>query len=122
MPASLEGSPLAGTASYYHRFRAPYAQATIDFIIEHYNLGKGVRVLDLGCGPDTIAIPLSYTVGEVVAVDPDPEITSFQNSLGRELGIRNPTHKNLNTNQRWSVQNTSPISQLMSFGALSHET
>jgi predicted RNA methylase len=69
MPASLEGSPFAGTASYYHRFRAPYAQASIDFIVERYNLGKGVRVLDLGCGPGTIAIPLSYTVREVVAVE-----------------------------------------------------
>jgi ubiquinone/menaquinone biosynthesis C-methylase UbiE len=68
MPAELDASPFAGTAPYYDRFRAPYAQTAIDFIVERYSLTNGVRALDLGCGPGTIAIPLSNTVGEVVAV------------------------------------------------------
>ena len=70
MPASLVASPFAGTAPYYDRFRAPYAQAAFDFLVEAYDLSEGVRALDLGCGPGTIAIPLSYTVAEVVAVHP----------------------------------------------------
>jgi ubiquinone/menaquinone biosynthesis C-methylase UbiE len=74
MPATLVASPFAGTATYYDRFRAPYVQAAIDFIVERYNLSKGVRALDLGCGPGTIAIPLSNTVGEVVAVDSDADM------------------------------------------------
>jgi ubiquinone/menaquinone biosynthesis C-methylase UbiE len=74
MPGALDGSPFASTVPYYDRFRAPYAQAAIDFIVECYSLSKGVRALDLGCGPGTIAIPLSYTVGEVVAVDPDADM------------------------------------------------
>src|SRR5215469_153983 len=74
MPAGLEASPFAGTALYYDRCRAPYAQAAIDFIVERYSLGKGVRALDLGCGPGTIAIPLSYTIGDVVAVDPGADM------------------------------------------------
>jgi ubiquinone/menaquinone biosynthesis C-methylase UbiE len=71
MRASLDTSPFAGTARYYDRFRAPYAQTAIDSIVARYDLTEGVRALDLGCGPGTIAIPLSYAVGEVVAVDPD---------------------------------------------------
>ena len=64
-------SPFAGTARYYAQFRPPYAQAAIDYIIAAFGLGDGARSLDLGCGPGTIAIPLSRSVAEVVAVDPD---------------------------------------------------
>jgi ubiquinone/menaquinone biosynthesis C-methylase UbiE len=74
MPVSLNASPFAGAARCYDRFRAPYAQAAIDFIVEAYGLSQGVRALDLGCGPGTIAVPLSLIVAEVVAVDPDAEM------------------------------------------------
>jgi ubiquinone/menaquinone biosynthesis C-methylase UbiE len=70
MPA-CDVSPFAGTARYYDRFRAPYPQAVFDFIIDALDLTESAHVLDLGCGPSTIALPLSYLVGEVVAVDPD---------------------------------------------------
>jgi ubiquinone/menaquinone biosynthesis C-methylase UbiE len=89
MPASLDASPFAGTAPYYDRFRAPYAQAAIDFIVERYNLSKGIRALDLGCGPGTIAIPLSYTVGEVVAVDPDSDMIAEGRRLAASRGRQN---------------------------------
>jgi ubiquinone/menaquinone biosynthesis C-methylase UbiE len=89
MQASSDASPFAGTAPFYDRFRAPYAQAAIDVIVEHYNLGEGVRALDLGCGPGTIAIPLSYTVGEVVAVDPDADMIAEGRRLAASRGRQN---------------------------------
>jgi ubiquinone/menaquinone biosynthesis C-methylase UbiE len=89
MPAALDASPFAGTASYYDRFRAPYAQAAIDFIVERYSLSKGVRTLGLGCGPGTIAIPLSDTLGEVVAVDPDADMIAEGRRLAASRGRRN---------------------------------
>jgi SAM-dependent methyltransferase len=67
----MDSSPFAGTARYYAQFRPPYAQAAIDYIIATFGLGDGARSLDLGCGPGTIAIPLSRSVAEVVAVEPD---------------------------------------------------
>jgi ubiquinone/menaquinone biosynthesis C-methylase UbiE len=89
MPASLDGSPFAGTARYYNRFRAPYAQGAFDFIVEVYDLGEGARALDLGCGPGTIAIPLSYTVAEVVAVDPDADMIAEGRHLAVSRGRQN---------------------------------
>jgi ubiquinone/menaquinone biosynthesis C-methylase UbiE len=89
MPASADASPFAGTASYYDRFRAPYAQAAIDFIIERYDLGKGARAPDLGCGPGTIAIRLSQTVGEVVAVDSDADMIAAGRRLAASRGRQN---------------------------------
>lgn len=89
MPAALEASPFAGTAPYYDRFRAPYAPAAIDFIVERYSLSTGVRALDLGCGPGTIAIPVSNTVGEVVAVDPDADMIAEGRCLAASRGRHN---------------------------------
>ncbi len=89
MPASLDGSPFAGTARYYDRFRAPYASAAFDFLVGVYDLGEGVRALDLGCGPGTIAIPLSYTVAEVVAVDPDADMITEGRHLAGSRGRQN---------------------------------
>jgi ubiquinone/menaquinone biosynthesis C-methylase UbiE len=89
MPAALDASPFAGTAPYYDRFRAPYAKAAIDFIVERYRLGKGMRALDLGCGPGTLAIPLSSAVGEVVAVDPDADMIAQGRRLAASQGRHN---------------------------------
>jgi len=89
MAASLNTSPFAGTASYYDRFRAPYPQASIDFIVKRYNLGKSVHALDLGCGPGTIAIPLSYSAGEIVAVDPDADMIAEGRRLAASRGRQN---------------------------------
>jgi ubiquinone/menaquinone biosynthesis C-methylase UbiE len=84
-----ELSPFAGTAPFYDRFRAPYAQAAIDFIVERYHLGDGSRALDLGCGPGTIAIPLSYAAAEVVAVDADAEMIAEGKRLAASRERRN---------------------------------
>jgi ubiquinone/menaquinone biosynthesis C-methylase UbiE len=89
MPISLDASPFTGTAQYYDPFRAPYAQAAIDFIVERYSLSKDVRALDLGCGPGTIAIPISHTVAEVVAVDPDANMIAEGRRLAASRGRQN---------------------------------
>jgi ubiquinone/menaquinone biosynthesis C-methylase UbiE len=89
MPVSSAASPFASAAQYYDCFRAPYAQAAIDFIFKAYDLSEGMRALDLGCGPGTIAIPLSYRVAEVVAVDPDADMITEGRRLAAPRGRQN---------------------------------
>jgi ubiquinone/menaquinone biosynthesis C-methylase UbiE len=89
MPTSLDGSPFTGTARFYDRFRAPYAPAAIDFIAKACGLSRSVRALDLGCGPGTIAIPLSYVVAELVAVDPDADMISEGQRLAASRARQN---------------------------------
>jgi ubiquinone/menaquinone biosynthesis C-methylase UbiE len=71
MPKEPYASPFAGTAPFYARYRPPYAPAALDHIVGTFALANADRVLDLGCGPGILAIPLSERVAEVVAVDPD---------------------------------------------------
>ena len=89
MPASPDASPFAGTAAFYARYRAPYAPAALDQVVETFGLTDRNRVLDLGCGPGILAIPLSRTVAEVVAVDPDAEMIAEGRRLAELEGRHN---------------------------------
>jgi ubiquinone/menaquinone biosynthesis C-methylase UbiE len=63
-----------GTAPYYARFRPGYPPELLHRLLERAGLEPSSRVLDLGCGTGQIAVPLAAQVGEVVAVDPEPEM------------------------------------------------
>lgn len=56
-------------AAPYYRLRAPYAPEAIDHVCEAFGLGAHSRVLDLGCGIGTLAIPFARKVGAVLAID-----------------------------------------------------
>ncbi|WP_372787039.1 class I SAM-dependent methyltransferase [Phenylobacterium sp.] len=89
MDESPGSSPFASAAAYYDRFRAPYAPGALDAVIAALALGRTARVLDLGCGPGTIAIPLSLAVGEVVAVDLDSQMLAEGQRLAAAQGRHN---------------------------------
>ncbi|MEU1408937.1 class I SAM-dependent methyltransferase [Streptomyces sp. NPDC005728] len=61
----------AGAAPYYGRGRLPYAPALVQVLADELGLDGTGRLLDVGCGPGTLAVPLAHLFGEVVGVDPD---------------------------------------------------
>ncbi|MFF8476396.1 class I SAM-dependent methyltransferase [Streptomyces sp. NPDC015414] len=63
----------AGTAVHYERGRLPYAPALVPRLAEVLAPDGTGRLLDVGCGPGTLALPLSHLFAEVVGVDPDPD-------------------------------------------------
>jgi ubiquinone/menaquinone biosynthesis C-methylase UbiE len=58
-----------GAAPYYAKYRPEHGDEAIGCLARAF--GPDSRVLDLGCGPGTVAIPLARAVREVIAVDPD---------------------------------------------------
>ena len=63
-----------GTASYYTRYRPGYPLELLEELGVAAGLDGTGMLLDLGCGPGTIAIPLARHVEQVVAVDREPEM------------------------------------------------
>ncbi|MFI1385689.1 class I SAM-dependent methyltransferase [Embleya sp. NPDC020886] len=64
-------SLFAGTAEYYERGRLPYAPGLADALTEALTLDGRGRLIDVGCGPGTVALGLAHVFGEIVGVDPD---------------------------------------------------
>lgn len=62
----------AGSAPYYERGRVPYAPGLAGALAEMLGTDGRGRLLDVGCGPGTIALRLRHLFAEVVGVDPDP--------------------------------------------------
>lgn len=60
-----------GAAPYYVRYRPPYPDALIKDVVTEFSLDGTGRLLDLGCGPGTLTLPLAQHFAETVALDPD---------------------------------------------------
>jgi SAM-dependent methyltransferase len=66
--------PFRTAASYYARYRPAYPPELIAQLVQATGVNRESRVLDLGSGPGSLAIPLAGYAGEVVAVDAEPEM------------------------------------------------
>ncbi|MFI7699005.1 class I SAM-dependent methyltransferase [Nonomuraea sp. NPDC049480] len=92
-----------GAAHYYARYRADHGDAAIEHLAGTF--GPDSSVLDLGCGPGTVAIPLARRVREVTAVDPDEGMLAE----GRRLAEGVP-------NIRWLRGDSTMLRELPPFG------
>jgi len=61
----------AGAAPYYRRGRLPYASGLADVLAGVLELDGHGRLVDVGCGPGTLALSLAHLFREIVGVDPD---------------------------------------------------
>jgi len=61
----------------------------VKFTIEGLDINRNSRVLDIGSGPGTLAIPLSPLVREITAVEPGEGMVSILNEHIRKEGITN---------------------------------
>lgn len=91
-----------GAAPYYARYRFRHPEPAIEHLAAAF--GADSTVLDLGCGPGTVAIPLAGRVREVLAVDPDEGMLAE----GRRLAARSP-------NVRWIAGDSERLRELPAF-------
>ncbi|MEX0784242.1 MAG: class I SAM-dependent methyltransferase [Dehalococcoidia bacterium] len=79
----------AGSAKYYDFGRLPYAPGLAEALAESLNLDGTGRLLDLGCGPGTIALKVAHFFEEVVGLDADRDMLAQAERLAAERGVAN---------------------------------
>ena len=85
-PAPFEPRRFQTAAAHYLRGRPPYPMRLIRQVAMLAGLGAGDRVLDLGCGPGQLAAGFAALAGEVLAVDPEPEMLRRAEELAGKTG------------------------------------
>lgn len=76
-----------GAAPYYRRGRMPYAPGLVDALADELELDGRGRLIDLGCGPGTLTVPLAPLFAEVVGVDPDSGMIAEAGRAAAEAGV-----------------------------------
>ncbi|MDQ1034074.1 SAM-dependent methyltransferase [Streptomyces sp. V3I8] len=77
-----------GAAAHYRRGRLPYSPGLADALAEALEPDGRGRLLDVGCGPGTVALTLAHLFDEVVGVDPDRGMIAeaVREATGRGVG------------------------------------
>ena len=79
----------AGAAAYYDRGRLPNAPGLADAFEKAFGFDGRGRLLDVGCGPGTVTLPLAGLFEEVVGLDADPGMIQEARRLASERGVIN---------------------------------
>ena len=81
----------AGTASYYRQGRKPYAPDIAQALAAHLGLDGRGRLLDVGCGPGSVALRFAHLFASVVGLDPDPGMVAEAERAAAEDRVGNAT-------------------------------
>lgn len=79
----------AGAAPYYEKGRLPYAPGLADSLRDALGLDGRGRLLDVGCGPGTVALRVAHLFEEVVGLDADAGMLAEAERLAAERGVAN---------------------------------
>ena len=78
-----------GSAAFYLRGRLPYAPGLPQRLAAILPLDGRGRLIDVGCGPGVLTLPLAPYVDEVVGVDPDAPMLAEAERRAAAAGIAN---------------------------------
>ncbi len=106
-----------GTSKYYAKYRPSYPPEMLEDVVKKFNLnGKG-KLLDVGCGPGILSIPLSKHFEEVLTVDVDPGMIQEGKNAAEKMKIKNILWLNKSAD---NLDKTIGTFKLITFGASFH--
>lgn len=79
----------SGSAAYYARGRLPYPDVLAEALAAELHLDGAGRLLDVGCGPGSLTLPLAGRFAEAVGLDADPDMLGQARRLAAQAGMRN---------------------------------
>ena len=78
----------SGTYEYYVKYRPAIPKEVIDIIVEHFDIKPTDRVFDIGCGTGQVALAMEGRCGEMVCLDPDPEMLKWAKKATKHLKMK----------------------------------
>lgn len=81
--------PYRGTAWYYAEYRPVISDEFGRWLAATLGWSLNERIIDLGTGPGQVAIRLSPYVGEILAVDPEPDMLAEGERRASAAGVGN---------------------------------
>ncbi|MFE0026043.1 class I SAM-dependent methyltransferase [Amycolatopsis sp. NPDC059021] len=83
-----DASLYSGSAAYYARGRLAYPKALVDALVSELRLDGSGRLLDVGCGPGSLTLPLAGLFEEAIGLDADRDMLDQAERSAAEAGIR----------------------------------
>ncbi len=77
-----------GTHEYYVKYRPPIPEEVIKVIVEHFDIKPSDRVIDIGCGTGQVALAMEGKCGEMVCLDPDPEMLKWAKRVTKDCKMK----------------------------------
>jgi len=85
--APLDPNRFTSAIPHYVTGRPPYAERLIAKLARDTNLGPRSRVLDLGCGPGSLTLPLARYCGTIIGMDADDAMIAEARKASEAAGI-----------------------------------
>lgn len=79
----------SSTERFYADHRPGYGDAAVEYVVDRFGVDGQSRVLDLGCGAGQLTLPFAAHAGEVVGMDPNPEMLAVGRERAKAAGIEN---------------------------------
>jgi len=93
---SWDPSLYGGSAAYYARGgRVAYPAGLADALAAAARLDRSGRLLDVGCGPGSLTLPLAPRFAEGTGIDADPDMLTEAARLAAEAQVTNVTWRQL---------------------------
>ena len=86
-PVPYEPRRFESAVPYYERYRLAYPDRLVARVAALVGLEPGDAVLDLGCGPGSLSLPLARLGLAVTAADPEPEMLAAAGAAARAAGL-----------------------------------
>ena len=88
-PSAFDPQAFEGTAEYYAVGRPPYSARLADTMVRELSLDMTGQLLDVGCGPGVLELPLARLFDQVTALDPEPGMLQVGQRRCQRAGVAN---------------------------------
>ena len=85
------GDLFESAAPFYAKYRRPYPEPVVSYLVRRFGLNGRGRLLDVGCGTGQVFQVMSRYFEEVIAIDADREMVSYAENTAMNHGLERVT-------------------------------